>query len=190
MNINQKIYLFSGSTLIIIILLIWGVVKPLILEIQDVSALVKERNEKLVVLQKTDQEYLKQLESDYLDVEKNISLIKSGFLDTDHAVDFFIELENIASSTSNELEIEASEFPLFTLYLLGDFPNLMKFLGWLENIKYFLDIDSVKTTQFTERDLFSKEAEVPAGKIKTVLKIRSYIQNPKLYEEEQILKSN
>lgn len=174
MNINQKIYLVSGLILVLIVLLFGGIVKPLILEIKTTSALVKERNEKLVVLEKTDKSYLKQLELDYNEIKDNISLIKTGLLTTDQIVDFFIDLEDMASLTLNQIEIEANEFPFFTLYLLGDFPGLMKFLGWLENSKYFIDLDFIKIKQFAEKGLSLEEEAAAIGQIKTTLGIRIY----------------
>lgn len=190
MNIRQKIYLATGLALIIVILLFWGVVKPLLLEIQITSTSVKERNEKLLILTRTNQDYLKQLESDYNDIKEDISLIKSGFLDVDKVVDFFIYLENIAFNTSNELEIEAKDFPVFTLYLLGDFPNLMKFLGWLENSKYFVDLDLIQIKRFAEKGLSLEEEAVSIGNIKTTLKIKTYIKNANFYEKGEIFKTD
>ena len=170
MNIKQKIFLISGLILIIIILLFWGIVKPLVSEIKTTSSLVQQRNEELFALEKTDQNYLKQLESDYKIIEEDISLIKSGFLDINKAVGFFIELENIASATSNNLEIKTEEFPAFTLNLSGDFPNLMKFLGWLENGDYLIDIDSIQIRRFTIKEL----EKLLSGNIRTNLKIRAF----------------
>lgn len=185
MNIKQKIYLVFGFIIIICILLIWGVVRSLILEIQRTSVLAQERNEELLTLKSIDQNYLKQLESDYNDVEEDISLVKSNFLNSGQAVNFFITLEDIASSTSNNLKIEAGEFPFFTLYLTGDFPSLMKFLGWLENGKYFIGVDSIQIRQISEKELFP-EGEAPSiVSIGTTLKIRSYIENPNLYESKK-----
>lgn len=189
MNINQKIYLVSGLILIIVILLLWGIVKPLILEIQTTSASVKERNEKLLVLERTDQEYLKQLELEYKDIKQDIDLIKAGFLNVDQVVNFFVSLENIASSTFNELEIEAEEFPFFTIYLLGDFPGLMKFLGWLENSKYFVDVDLLQIKQFAEKGLSLEEEAVSTGIIKTSLRIKVYPKD-KIYEKQKVLKTD
>lgn len=191
MNIKQKIYLSSGLAIIIAVLLLGSVVKPLILEIKTTSSLVKERNEKLVILQRTDQEYLKQLEQDYNNIKQDISLVKSGFLNTDQVVDFFMVLENIASSTSNKLEIQVVDFPFFNLYLLGNFSNLMKFLGWLENSKYFVDVDSIQIRQFAEKSLSLEEAEtISVGDIKTILKIRVYIEKANFYEHKETLKSS
>jgi len=136
-NTKQKIYLSSSIFLVIVILLIYGIVKPLYLEIKKTAVLVEPRNEKLIVLKKIDQKYLKKLESDHAIIEQDIALIKSGFLNDSKVVDFFIDLENIALNTSNKLEIETQEFPNFTIHLLGSFSNSMKFLGWLENSNFF-----------------------------------------------------
>lgn len=191
MNIKQKIYLVSGLILVIIILLFWGIIRPLVLEIKTASASLKERNEKLIILEKTDQEYLKQLELDYNDIEEDIALIKSGFLNTDQIVDFFVDLENIASSTFNNLEIEVEEFPFFNLNLLGDFSSLMKFLGWLENSKYFVDVYLIQIRQFTEKELsLEKERPSSVGEIKSVLKIKAYTKSKDSYEEQKILKTD
>lgn len=191
MNIKQKICLVSGLILVIAVFLFWGPVKLLILEIRTTSALVQGRNEKLLILEKTDQDYLKQLESEYKDIEEDISLVKSAFLEPGEAVDFFIELENISFSTFNKLEIQAGDFPSFTLYLLGDFPSLMRFLGWLENGKYFIDVDSIQIRQFAEKGMVVEREETVSSKnIKTILKIRTYTKNPKFYETEENFKSN
>jgi len=172
MNTNQKIYLTAGLAIIIVILLIWGIIRPLVLEIKITSNSVKERNEKLIVLRKTDQEYLRKLESEYNNIRQDISLVGSGFLNTDQIVDFFVDLENMALVTFNKLEIEAGELPSFTLFLLGSFPNLMKFLGWLENTKYFLDVDSVDIKGFSEEKSSLEKEPLSVGDISTVLKIK------------------
>lgn len=191
MNTKQKIYLASGLCLIIAIFLIGNIVKPLILEIKTTSVLVKDRNEKLIILQKTDQEYLKQLEQNYNDIQKDISLIKSGFLTVNDVVDFFIALENMAANTSNDLEIEAKDFPVFNIYLLGSFSNTMRFLGWLESDKYFLGINSLKIRRFSERDLSpEQQGFISAGDVKTTLEIRNYIKEDKIYEDSKNLESN
>lgn len=172
MNINQKTYLISGLSLVIVVLLIWGIIKPLTLGVKTTSASVKERNEKLIVLRKTDQNYLEKLESDYNEIKESISLVESGFLKTDQIVAFFVDLENMASATSSELEIEAGDTSSFALHLLGNFPNLMRFLGWLENSKYFLDVISVDIKQFSQEKSLLEEELVSIGNISTTLKIK------------------
>ncbi len=190
MNTNQKIYLTVGLTIVIVILLIWGIVKPLVLEIKTTSNSVRERNEKLIVLRKTDQEYLRKLESDYNNIRQDISLVNSGFLNTDQIVGFFVDLENMASATSNNLEIEAGELPSFTLHLLGNFPNLMKFLGWLENSEYFLDVNSVDIKGFSQEKSSLEKEPVSVGDISTALDIKLHIKESNPYEDSKKIKAN
>lgn len=191
MNIKQKIYLVSSIGFIIVVLLIWGIFRPLVFEIKITSSLVEERNEKLIVLEKTDKEYLEQLETDYNNIKQDISLVKLGFLDADQAVDLFLELENIAAKTSNQLKIEAINFPAFNLHLMGNFSNLMKFLGWLENSKYFIDVDSIKIRRFSEKDLTLEQKEtISTGDIKSILEVRVYLKKTKTYENEGELKTS
>jgi len=187
MSINQKIILAAGSALVIVILLFLGIVRPLAFEIKETSALVKDRNEKLAVFKNTDKEYLEQLENEYNSIKEDLGLIKNGFLSVDEAVDFFIELENIALNTSNDLEIEARDFPVFDLYLLGNFPDLMRFLGWLENSNYLLNTETLQIRRITERDIIPDISTFSVGDVKSVVRIRNYTED-KTYEEN--LKAN
>lgn len=189
MNSKQKIYLFSGIFLIIVIILFSGIVKPLCLEIKQTAKLVEERNNKLLILQKTDEAYLRNLELEYIEIKDRISLIESGFLNNDSVVDFFISLEGIASNTFNRLEIEAGKFPEFTFHLLGNFSNSMKFLGWLENSKYFLNIEYLSMEGLRNQRSFLGEELFEQDDIKTVLKIKNYTKDQEI-DEEQNLKSN
>jgi len=187
MNINQKTFLAIGLALVIVIFLFWGIVRPLAFEIKETSALVKDRNEKLAIFKNTDQEYLEQLENEYNTIKENLELIKNGFLSINEAVDFFIELESIALSTFNDLEIEARDFPIFDIYLLGDFPNLMRFLGWLENSNYLLNTEFLQIRRITEQDVILGVSTFSVGDVKSVIRIRNYTED-KIYEEN--LKTN
>ncbi|MFZ5559198.1 MAG: hypothetical protein ACOZAL_00130 [Patescibacteria group bacterium] len=174
MNIKQKIFLTSGIICIIIIFLFWSGVKTLVLEIKKASALAKESQQRLLSLEKTDQNYLKQLETDYKEISNNLTLLKSGLIDSNQAVSFFMALEEAASSTSNKIEIKAEDFPSLNIELIGSFPNLMRFLGWLENGKYFLEIDSIQTRAIGEREII--EGFSP-GDVKTTLKLKIYTKD-------------
>jgi len=173
MNLKQKIFLIAGLFLVIIVILILAVLKPLILEIKKTSASAKESREKLLILENTNQDYLKQVESDYNQISDNLALVKSGLINSEQAVDFFMALEGVASATSNSLEIKASEFPVITLNLTGNFPNLMRFLGWLESNKYFLDVDLIQLKGITEEETIEG---ISANDVKSTIKIKLYTE--------------
>jgi len=146
----------------------------MVLEIKKVSALIGQSQQKLLGLEKTDQNYLKQLETDYQEISDNLALLKSGLIDSNQAVGFFMALEQAASSTSNKIEIKAEDFPSLTIELIGSFPNLMRFLGWLEKGKYFLEINSLQIRAIGEKEIL--EGFSP-GDVKTTLKLKIYTKD-------------
>ncbi len=171
MDIKQKTYLILGVFLIVIVFLFLGAVKPMILEIKNASAEAGQSRGKLLLLEKTDQDYLEQIEIDYKEINDNVNLIKSGLISNNQAVNFFMELEKIASATSNHLEIRATEFPVLTLNLTGTFPGVMKFLGWLENGNYFLDVYFIQLKLIGEAEAAEGTS---LGEIKVNIKIKVY----------------
>ncbi|MDP2934280.1 MAG: hypothetical protein Q8N59_00700 [bacterium] len=171
MSIKQKIYLIFAVIVTIFIVLTLFVIKPLFLEIKKTAASVLESRERLMSLEGMDKKYVEEVEADYKDINDKIIEIKKQLIDKNEAVKFFEALESVASSTNNEIEISASEFPSLTLGLFGTFPNFMKFLGWLENGDYFIDVNSVNITRTNGED--SPET-ISAGTIKSTLKIRAY----------------
>lgn len=169
MNIKQKICLSLGLIIIIAVLLFGLLVQPLLREIKSTSASLGEKKEKLNILEKADQKYLEQLEIDYEETKKDLSLVESAFLISDQAVDFIVELETFASLTFNTLEIKSVNYPVFSLHTIGSFSNLMKYLAWLENGRYFVNIDSINIRRIGTREAPIKEASI--GDIETILEI-------------------
>jgi len=153
MSIKQKIYLLVGLMALIVVALIVGVVKPLFSDIKKTAASAEESRDKLISFEMIDKNYLQQIEEDYNDISGNLELVKTQLIDKSEAVRFFEALESIASSTGNGLEINASDFPSLTLSLVGSFSNFMKFLGWLENGDYFINVNSINITRASERGI-------------------------------------
>jgi hypothetical protein len=172
MSIKQKIYLIFTAIIAIFIVLILFVIKPFFLEIKKTATSVLESRERLISLETMDEKYVKGIEKDYEDIIGKLVEIKKQFIDKNEAVSFFEALESVASSTNNEIEISASEFPSLTLSLFGTFPDFMKFLGWLENGEYFINVNLINISKTGERDDLEN---VSAGMIKSILKIKAYI---------------
>jgi hypothetical protein len=172
MSVKQKIYLIFACVILIFILLASFVVKPLFLEIKKTAASVLESREKLISLETMDKRYVEDVEKDYKDINTELIEVKKQLIDKNEAVKFFEALEFVASVTSNEIEITASEFPSLTLSLFGTFPDFMKFLGWLENGEYFINVDSLNISRASAKEGVET---APEGMIKTTLKIKAYI---------------
>lgn len=174
MNAKQKLFLIAGIFILLIIFLFFGAVRPMIYEIKKASASVKENREKLLLLENTDQEYLKQVEADYRDISNNLNIVQSGLINKEQAVNFFIFLEQTASATFNKLKINAVGFPDLNLDLEGSFPDLMKFVGLLENGKYFIDVDSIDIRETAIKETL--EGGPSSENIKASMKIKVYTE--------------
>lgn len=178
MNLNQKIYITAGIILILIILAMGFLIKPLIAEIKATSDSVSKENGKLDALKDIDKDYLTALESDYRNVKDNLLVFKIN-LSEKQIIDFIVELEGVANNSLNNLEIKSADFPDFTLSLTGSLPNLMKFLGWLENNPYLVNIESINIRRLSEKDLVFKETALfSPGDVKTILEIKLPINKP------------
>ena len=162
----------SACFVLVFISLTIFVVKPLFSEIKKAATSVSESREKLISLEKMDKKYIEEVEKDYENINIGLAGIKKQFIDKSEAVKFFEALESVASATSNEIKISASEFPFLTLGLEGTFPDFMKFLGWLENGEYFIDVDSISVSRV---GAIGGPENIPAGAVKTILKIKAYI---------------
>jgi len=147
--------------LVFIILAVCFLIVPLIGEIKDSSTIAKEENSELQTLKNTDRNYIKKLESDYTNARDNISLFKIN-LNEKQIIDFIVDLEKAADRSSNYLEIKSAEFPGFNLAIAGNFQNLMKFLGWIENSTYLISIESVNIRQLIDSP----------GDLRTILEIK------------------
>ena len=166
MNSKQKIYLASGIILIFIILMSHFLIGPLVKEIKDYAMMAATENMRLQSLKNFDINRTAELESAYKNARDNLSLFKINLNDK-QIIDFIVALEKEANNSLNNLEIKLAEFPNFTLYLTGDFPSLMKFLGWFENNPYLINIQSLNIGKLSESAL-----------IRTILEIKLPLNRP------------
>jgi len=173
MDSKQKIYLTSGIILIFIILTSHFLIGPLVKEIKEYAMMTATENIRLQYLKNFDINRTAELESDYKSARDNLSLFKID-LNEKQSIDFIVALEKEANNSLNNLEIKSAEFPNFTLYLTGDFPSLMKFLGWLENNPYLISIQSLNIGKLSESAL-----------IRTILEIKLPLNKPGKNESEK-----
>ncbi|MDP2947566.1 MAG: hypothetical protein Q8N88_05620 [Nanoarchaeota archaeon] len=177
MNNIQKIYVITGIMIIIIILMIGFLVKPLINEVKQTSILISEENQKLLIVQNADIDYLKKIENDYKRIKDGIAPFKV-YLNDDKTIDYIKEMEFAVNNISSYLDIRSANFPIFNLSLNGNFPNLMKFLGWLENSQYLVSVESMQIRKLNERDLISNDLKVfSVGDVNAILQIKLPVEN-------------
>lgn len=185
MNTQRKIYLTLVILAVIIIVLLFFLIRPLVARVKTLSTDFIEKNNSLVSFEERGTGYLARLRGEYFDIEPQIPEINRYFLEPDKIIDFILAVEEIATLSSNYQEIKAAggskkeDILSFQISLWGSFPNLIKFLARLENMKYFVDIHSLQIAKVGERDrggLEEKGAMVSAGDVKSTINIGVYVK--------------
>jgi hypothetical protein len=184
MNFRQKICIASGIILMIIVLMTGFLIQPLVKEIKKSATIVSEASLKLKSLKNFDISHTALLEADYKVARDNLALFQID-LSEKQVIDLIVEMEKQADSSANDLTIRAAEFPQFTLYLVGSFPNMMKFLGWLENSAYLISVKSLSIAKLSENSMNQQEAAIAPGSVRTILEIELPIKQAKLKNESK-----
>lgn len=175
MTIKQKIYLTLFGIIIILFGLIWIGFKPLLARVAKLSQLI-ERQQIIIKnpdLQKQYQSQITQLKSDYQEIEPKLPLLKQSLLIKAKAVDLIKVLENAAQENNLKQEIQAlneeKDSLNFNLVLIGAFPDFLRFLEYIENSRYLMQISNIKI-----KALKNKEKQL-TGNVQSNVQIKIFI---------------
>ncbi len=195
-DFRKKIYLKILILIIAIAILVFFGINPIFSQINQISQKIQETQ---FILSEFDQQkkYLESLENDSEKIEKENIALSQVLIEPQNIVNFIIALERIADITENQMEISViapkkdntlnastqqsvtkDEFynVPFNLSLEGKFNSLMDFLVLLENMEYYVDVDSINIEAATEQvQLENREMiERYLGIIRTNLSIKVY----------------
>jgi len=192
MNLSwpQKIVLFSGLSLIGLLLFISLVICPLL---NKVSQAAQEYLTNQEILVRLDQrEFLaKQLEEEYQEKETELEDLAKVFLGSEETVGFITNLEAIARQTGNFFEIKAvspygssedeeETFLDFRISLWGNFSGLLLFLANLENSPYppyrLVEIENMTIKRLATEDSTRFDFSLKEGDLETILSVKIYTQ--------------
>lgn len=194
MNKIKKISIILVGTALVVFGLVFFVIKPLLIQVKHQSI---KYQEKFALFERRDglKYYLKKLEADIKIVQEKSPILKDTLLSPDETVDFVVRLEEIAAQTNNwqELSIpvhgeqsrtaskEKEEKHLsqeFEVSLKGNFPNLIRYLVHLENMKWLVNIDSLRISKIQEESRLGREwpEGISAGDVQTNLELRVFIK--------------
>lgn len=181
----QKISLVAVGFFVVLGLIIFLVTSPLIRQIKNDGLELSEKKQNIELLYQ-DWRILEASRKEYVKIENELNSLPT-ILPAGEALKFIMLIESIAQGTNNRQEVSAingsgekkTNQPLdFQITLRGNFPNLVKFLAYLENAPYYNEIDSVQIKGLTAKDIQSmKEGEgvgLGAGDITSTLKISVY----------------
>lgn len=186
LTITQKISLVAISFFVVLGLIIFLVTAPLIKQIKNDGVELSEKKQTIELLYQ-DWRVLEASRKEYVKIENELNSLPA-ILPSGEALKFIMLIESIAQNTNNRQEVsvvnntgtkkEGAQSLDFQITLRGNFPNLVKFLAYLENAPYYNEIDSVQIKGLTAKDIQSmKEGEgvgLGAGDITSTLKISVY----------------
>lgn len=195
-DFRKKIYFEILILIIAIAVLSFFGVRPIFSKINQTSQKIQETQ---FILSEFDQQkkYLENLENDSEKIKKENIVLSQILIEPQNIVNFIIALERIADVTENQMEISvvapqkenmlnaSTQQPVskdefynvpFNLSLEGKFSSLMDFLILLENMEYYVDVESINVEAVTEQiQLENEEAlEQYLGFIKTNLSVKVY----------------
>lgn len=123
-------------------------------------------------------------------IEPQLKGLDDALLRTDEPVEFISTLENLAQKTDNLFQISLisgasqgqSENQIqqksvsFQVSLAGSFANFMHFLRYLENMKYYTDIETIQIGRAGGAGLSQKSEwkEIPEGSVLSTINIKVF----------------
>src|SRR3989338_11045656 len=180
---KQKIYFNAGIFLAVLALIIILIIMPMISQIKNDGAELAQKKKTLEDFYKNYQA-LEAAQKNYQTAQNEIYALPA-FLPDNDALNFIMLMEKIAQATGNSQSVSAEnnnqianpDAPTakkslnFQVSLNGNFPNLIKFLTYLENAPYYNDIKSIQIQRLSEKNKDNADA---SGGINAIIKISAY----------------
>lgn len=180
---QKKIYLAAAGWLFAFILSIVLIIYPLISQIRHDGSELAQKKQDIETFY-SDWQILEKAQKDYKTMEENLSALPA-FLAPADTLKFIVLLEKFAQATNNNHAISlidqtqkdkngntsTKSGPVsLQINLRGKFPDLMKFLIYLENAPYYNKIQSLRSQILPKEDKDKAAGE----EISTVLELSVY----------------
>lgn len=171
---QQKVYLTALAWLAVLILVVWLIIKPLVAQIKNDGQELAQKKQAMESFY-ADWQTLEKTQKDYQIMQSEINGLPA-LLPANDALKFIVLIEKFAQATNNlpTVAVVASDPAAkqkidgvnFQVSLRGKFPDLVKFLVYLENAPYYSYIKSLDARRLT-----SKENPEATDGLTTVLNI-------------------
>lgn len=172
---KQKIYLTAFIWLAIFSLVIILIIVPLIAQIKNDGAELAQKKQDMEAFYKEWQS-LEKAQKDYQAMQGEINSLPA-FMPTSEALKFIVLIEKFAQATNNNQTVSVVDKKDtkdksavdFQISLRGNFPNLVKFLVYLENASYYNNIKTLGIQRLSAEE--DKKAQFATGDISTILTV-------------------
>jgi hypothetical protein len=186
---SKKIYIISSACALGIVLFVALVIVPLIRQISIDSQMLYQKKQ-IVDSFFQNWQNLENSKNNYDEIEKALQN-KTVLLTSDEAIKFILAVEDSARATQNYQTISVLEkTPTadvqsktqkrntidFQISLWGSFPNLIKFLIYLENAPYYNNISSLQINRLIANDVetLKNTVNLSVGDINSIITLSVY----------------
>ncbi|HRY52813.1 MAG TPA: hypothetical protein P5089_03105 [Candidatus Portnoybacteria bacterium] len=179
LNPKQKIYLTVFAWLAALVLLVVLIAVPLVSQIKSDGSELAQDKQDMESFYK-EWQALESAQKDYQALQGEINALPA-FLPTSEALKFIVLIEKFAQATDNTQTVSvinkkdlssAKKTTDFQISLRGNFPNLVKFLVYLENAPYYNDVKALGAQRLSEKE--GTEKNINTGDINTILTVSVY----------------
>jgi len=188
LTIEQRIYVVSGALLLVMALFVVLIIFPLIGQIRSDSLKIIEKRQAIDSFYQ-DWQNMKNSQKDYQEFQQGLAQF-SALLPASDAIKFITAIENMARQTQNQETIavlekapgkQTEKTPAqatldFQISLGGSFPNLVKFLIYLENAPYYNDLNSLQVSRVSQAEPGGAPGayQLREGEAKTTINLSVY----------------
>ncbi|MFA5029251.1 MAG: type 4a pilus biogenesis protein PilO [Patescibacteria group bacterium] len=147
---KNKNFITIGSVVIVLLAVAAFIIYPNFIEISKINQEIT--SERLKLEQKLNSGMnLRKIKTDLTEIKETINQLESVFVKKNHELEFFTQLENLASQNGllinlnpdldgKDLGDGIKQIPL-QINLVGEYPQLLGFLRSVENLPYYYNLD-------------------------------------------------
>lgn len=180
---RKEVIAVAGFVILNLIVLLFGG-WFLMYRIIEGNTQLKEKKASLAIIEQNWQE-IKLGQDTLQQIKPDVAKTDQSFVSTRDPVQFIKSLENLAQKTNNLFEIHQITFSEettpeenilpFQIYLGGSFPDLMHFLNYVENMEYYVKIESVQISQLGTQNIGrSQWKDLPSDSLFSVINLKAF----------------
>lgn len=160
----------------------------LIETVKNLSLEVVDKKQKIEKLNKQS-EQIDSIRAGYKYMQEEMDEVSGLVVNYSDIIDFIIEVENIAEKSEVKLDISVSNkegeylnddlsFVGYNIEAAGDFENLMRFLVYLENLKYLNKVENVRIYYDNKNKTnFADPSKIDSGEIILSINVKVYVRD-------------
>ncbi len=180
---QQKIYFLAGGLLTALVLVIFLAIIPLFNKFASQSYELAQKKQDAEVFYQNWQS-LASVRQEYAKIKADLAAAKL-LLEPDATIEFIKTLEGLAQKTGLRQEIALLDSPAapakkqleLQTTIWGSFPQVIKFMAYLENTSYLNEVQSLQIRRLQTSDLISQNISgLSSGDVQVIINLIVYQQ--------------